>query len=103
MTEESKVVLITGGASSIGWATANEFASRGWRVTIGDIDLSAAQRRAAEHPGKILALALDVIDRKAVIGTDPKLIFLSLYIPAPVIIQPFIFYCTKRKTHFSGN
>lgn len=66
MTEVSKVVLITGGASGIGWATANEFASRGWRVTIGDIDLSAAQRRAAEHPGKILALALDVIDRKAV-------------------------------------
>jgi 3-oxoacyl-[acyl-carrier protein] reductase len=66
MTHETKVVLITGGARGIGWATADEFAARGWHVTIGDVDLAEAQRRAAEHPGKMLALALDVTDREAV-------------------------------------
>jgi 3-oxoacyl-[acyl-carrier protein] reductase len=66
MTHETKVVLITGGARGIGWATADEFATRGWHVTIGDVDLAEAQRRAAAHPGKMLALALDVTDREAV-------------------------------------
>ena len=66
MTDAIKTVFITGGASGIGWATADEFATRGWRVTIGDLDLAKAEKRTAEHPGKILALALDVTDRAAV-------------------------------------
>lgn len=66
MADATKVVFITGGADGIGWATAREFATRGWHVTIGDLDLTKAKRRAAGHPGKILALALDVTNRAAV-------------------------------------
>src|SRR4051794_27030166 len=60
------VAFITGAAKGIGWATAEEFLARGWRVTIGDVDAAAAQRRADAHPGRVLALALDVSDRAGV-------------------------------------
>lgn len=32
-----KTVFISGGARGIGWATASEFANKGWRVGIGDL------------------------------------------------------------------
>ena len=42
----SRIVLVTGGAAGIGWATARRFATMGERVVIADIDLAAAQARA---------------------------------------------------------
>lgn len=60
MTE--KVVLITGGASGIGWAAAQEFADKEWQVIVGDIDLAAAESKAASLPGRVNAVALDVCD-----------------------------------------
>ena len=44
---EGRVVLITGGAAGIGWATAQLFAAAGDRVVVADIDGMAAERRAA--------------------------------------------------------
>jgi NAD(P)-dependent dehydrogenase (short-subunit alcohol dehydrogenase family) len=38
---EGRATVITGGANGIGFATAREFASRGARVMLGDIDQSA--------------------------------------------------------------
>lgn len=61
-----KVVLITGGASGIGWATAREFAGRGWQVIIGDIDLEGAEAKAASNPGRTYAVALDVCSAESV-------------------------------------
>ncbi len=38
---EGRATVITGGANGIGFATAREFARRGARVMLGDIDQSA--------------------------------------------------------------
>jgi NAD(P)-dependent dehydrogenase (short-subunit alcohol dehydrogenase family) len=43
----SKVVVITGGASGIGRATALAFARQGTKVVIGDIDLAGAKDTVA--------------------------------------------------------
>lgn len=66
MRQESKTVLITGAARGIGWASAAIFAGRGWNVTIGDIDIAEAKKRAAFHAERMLALPLDVTDSASV-------------------------------------
>lgn len=53
-------VLIVGGATGIGRATALAMSAEGHVVTLADIDLSGAQRVAAEAPGQIVAVACDV-------------------------------------------
>ena len=62
----SKVAFITGGARGIGWATAEELLREGWSLTIGDVDLVEARRRASADPERILPLPLDVSDRASV-------------------------------------
>jgi NAD(P)-dependent dehydrogenase (short-subunit alcohol dehydrogenase family) len=54
---------ITGGGRGIGRATASAFLEAGMRVAIGDVDLAAAQRTAAELGPRTVALPLDVTDR----------------------------------------
>ena len=61
-----KVVLVTGGARGIGWATAEAFIEAGWKVALGDIDATEATRRAGSYPQQILPLSLDVTNRGAV-------------------------------------
>ncbi len=46
-----KAVLISGGASGIGLATARRAMACGARVAIGDVDLAAGERAARENPG----------------------------------------------------
>ncbi|MFC9251383.1 SDR family oxidoreductase [Amycolatopsis thailandensis] len=53
-------VAITGGGQGIGRATAERMAARGARVSIGDLDLEAAKRTAADVGGT--AHPLDVAD-----------------------------------------
>ncbi|QNO27921.1 SDR family oxidoreductase [Sphingopyxis sp. OPL5] len=52
---ENKRVLLTGGASGIGRATAELFAREGARLVIGDIDLAGAQAAARELGGEAFA------------------------------------------------
>ena len=58
-----RTVAITGGARGIGRAIAAQLAGAGARVAIGDVDLAAAERTAAELGQNVVALDVDVSDR----------------------------------------
>ena len=64
-----RTILITGGASGIGRATAHIFAREGSNVVVADIDAEGAARVAEEvraAGGAALAAACDVTDRESV-------------------------------------
>ncbi len=58
-----RVVVVTGGASGIGLASAAVLAGRGWRVVIGDLDIERC--REAARPIGAEAWAFDVSDEAA--------------------------------------
>ncbi|MDP9117034.1 MAG: SDR family oxidoreductase [Actinomycetota bacterium] len=57
-----KVVVITGGARGIGYATAAALIDAGARVAIGDLDEDLTTRAAKDLGGNTLGLRLDVTD-----------------------------------------
>ncbi|CAM3882124.1 SDR family oxidoreductase [Smaragdicoccus niigatensis] len=57
------VVVITGGARGIGYATAQAFAKQGARVVIGDLDGDAAKEAARNLGALSMGLPLDVTDK----------------------------------------
>jgi NADP-dependent 3-hydroxy acid dehydrogenase YdfG len=59
-----KVVVVTGGGRGIGAATARALVRAGASVVIGDLDLDVAKGTADEIEGDVLALPLDVTDRR---------------------------------------
>lgn len=61
MRFENKVLLVTGGASGIGRATAERVVAEGGRAAIVDLDLGRAQEVAASLPGCV-GLAANVAD-----------------------------------------
>ncbi len=65
MRFENKVLFVTGGASGIGFATAQRVVSEGGRAALVDLDLERAQAAAATLPGCI-GLAANVADELAV-------------------------------------
>jgi NAD(P)-dependent dehydrogenase (short-subunit alcohol dehydrogenase family) len=64
MTE--RVAVIIGGASGIGWATAQTLAAQGARVTIADRNTELAQERAATLGAPHTWAAVEVTDEVAV-------------------------------------
>jgi len=62
---ENKVLLVTGGASGIGRATALRLAQQGARVAVADLDVPGAEKVATEISGaggEAFGVALDVRD-----------------------------------------
>jgi NADP-dependent 3-hydroxy acid dehydrogenase YdfG len=59
----NRIVAITGGARGIGRAIAQACVRAEMRVAIGDVDIGAARRTAAELGDRTLALELDVSNR----------------------------------------
>src|SRR4051812_47815882 len=73
MNLRNKVVIVTGGASGIGLATAHRFAREGARVVIADLQGEKAERAAAEiktaGAPDTLGLACNVADEAQVEAT----------------------------------
>ncbi len=63
---EGKRVLVTGGASGIGAATAERFITEQGRVFVLDVDAEACRSFDADHPGLEGFVVADVSDRDAV-------------------------------------
>ena len=69
MQTETKVAIVTGGASGIGQACATLLARRGFRVLIADLKEDGAQTAASQitaEGGEAVGLAVDVSDEQAV-------------------------------------
>ena len=66
MSRLQRTVLITGGATGIGLASAHAFSEAGYNVVLTDLEQKAAQSAANEINGPILALKLDVCDQTSI-------------------------------------
>jgi 3-oxoacyl-[acyl-carrier protein] reductase len=62
-------VLISGGASGIGWATAEAFARRGWLIIIADKQHDRAQGLIRDYAGSMEAVSMDVASTQSVEDT----------------------------------
>ena len=69
---QRNVVVVTGGGSGIGAATANAFAAEGAQVAVLDLNLKAAERVASTIHG--LGLACDVTNAKSIKKSFEKII-----------------------------
>ena len=63
---EKRVVVITGGASGIGWAAAEAFLHGGWSVIIADRELERVQERLQNRAADIEAVMIDVTSQESV-------------------------------------
>lgn len=63
---EGRVAIVTGGASGVGRALAEQLAAAGARVVIADIDAAKLDAVAAELAGEVTGIAVDVTKEASV-------------------------------------
>lgn len=63
---KDRTAIVVGGASGIGWASAQALAAEGYRVAIADRNGEGAAARAAELGDPHLAAEVDVVDETSV-------------------------------------
>ncbi|WP_373370702.1 SDR family NAD(P)-dependent oxidoreductase [Brachybacterium paraconglomeratum] len=64
---EGRTVLVVGGTTGIGWATAQRIASEGGRVALADLGTTNPEDRVAELPGEShIGVACDVLSQGSV-------------------------------------
>ncbi|CDQ45673.1 SDR family NAD(P)-dependent oxidoreductase [Mycolicibacterium neoaurum] len=63
---KDRTAIVVGGASGIGWASAQALATEGYRVVIADRNGEGAAARAAELGDPHLAAEVDVVDETSV-------------------------------------
>lgn len=64
---EGRTVLVVGGTTGIGWATAQRIASEGGRVVLADMGTTNPEDRVAELPGEAhLGVVCDVLSQESV-------------------------------------
>jgi NAD(P)-dependent dehydrogenase (short-subunit alcohol dehydrogenase family) len=63
----TRIILVTGAAAGIGWATARAFAAAGDRVLLADIDGDRARIKAQELGAAHEAIGVDMADPAAVV------------------------------------
>ncbi|MES2336899.1 MAG: SDR family oxidoreductase [Pseudomonadota bacterium] len=66
--DRPQIVVVTGAAAGIGWATAQAFAATGATVVLTDRDGAAAGERAAALGAGHVGLAIDVAEEAAIIA-----------------------------------
>ncbi len=62
----AREAIVIGGASGIGWASAQALAAEGCRITIADVNAEAARSRAAELGVAHVGVYVDVTDEDSV-------------------------------------
>ena len=80
--------MVTGGASGLGWATAQRLAKRGGQVVIVDLATSAGAQRAAELGGTAAFAAADV--------TDPDEVAAAVQVAAGRVPLRAVVHCAGR-------
>lgn len=76
MNFKGKVILVTGGASGIGFATCKAFAEAGGHVIMTDVNAESGAKAAATItgvPGRTEFMALDITSREAAEATAAKI------------------------------
>ena len=72
---EAREAVVVGGASGIGWATAQALAAEGCRITVADLNADGARSRAAELGDQHVGAYVDVTDEDSVQRLFDDLVF----------------------------
>src|SRR5512145_513422 len=66
------VALVTGGASGLGEATAQQLVAAGAKVVIADLDAVSGDKMAQAHPGRLIFVQADVVSEQDIVRAIKK-------------------------------
>ena len=69
---ENKIVIVTGGASGIGKAIAQEFLNQGANVVVCDLSINVPKFNMEENSGEMLYVNMDVTNKESIVAAFNK-------------------------------